>query len=111
MSDTANGKATLALLDGEVSATLISRETRYNEVNSLSTSDIIREIENIKIKGYALDINEHTDGISAIGTAFMGPGGAIYALSVPVPSSRFENKKNQLISETLKATETLKAFF
>ncbi|WP_372738300.1 IclR family transcriptional regulator [Neptunomonas sp.] len=111
MSDTANGKATLALLDDDIAATLISRELRYNEVCTITTSDIIREIERIKTKGYALDINEHTEGISAIGTAFIGPGGTIYALSIPVPSSRFEKKKKLLIADILKATEALKAFF
>ncbi|RMF07429.1 MAG: IclR family transcriptional regulator, partial [Alphaproteobacteria bacterium] len=43
----------------------------------------------IRANGLAYDIDEHSDGVSAIGFAFRDWGGALHAISVPVPSTRF----------------------
>ncbi len=96
LSTTANGKAALALLSDDIAASLIARELNAIETPKRALSDIIREIEQIRKDGLALDINEHTDGISAVGAAFKDSNGLIYALSIPVPSHRFDAKKDAL---------------
>ena len=60
--------------------------------------------------GFALDLDEHTEGISAIGAAFTTPTGLIYALSIPVPSYRFGKQREVLVKallDALKRVETM----
>ncbi len=44
----------------------------------------------------ARDENEHTEGISALGFALKDNHGDVYAISIPVPSSRFARLKSEL---------------
>lgn len=103
LSTTANGKAALSLLSDDVGAALIARELKTHETSKRVLSDVIREIEQIREAGFAFDIDEHTDGISAVGTAFKDANGLIYSISIPVPSHRFEGKKNRMCSALLSA--------
>ena len=72
LSDTANGKAALALLDDD-------------EVPAALTD----EIREVRRTGIAYDRAEHTAGISAAGIARRVPGGHVLAISVPAPTERF----------------------
>lgn len=72
LSDTANGKAALALLDDD-------------EVPAALTD----EIREVRRTGIAYDRDEHTAGISAAGIARRVPGGHVLAISVPAPTERF----------------------
>lgn len=96
LSTTANGKATLAMLGDDSAAALITRELKETPEPRRPLSEIIREVEQVRIDRVAFDLNEHTDGISAIGTAFRDPNGLIYAISIPVPTHRFDGKKDRL---------------
>lgn len=109
LATTANGKAALALLGDDVSATLIAREQKQSSASKRPLSDIIREIEMVRSDRLALDINEHTDGISAVGVAFRDPSGLIYAISIPVPSHRFDGKQNKLRTSLLKTLDKVVA--
>ncbi|WP_413851723.1 IclR family transcriptional regulator C-terminal domain-containing protein, partial [Tateyamaria sp.] len=42
------------------------------------------------------DENEHTEGVCAIGYALRDVGGDIYAVSIPVPSTRYPRVKDRL---------------
>ncbi len=101
LSTTANGKAALARLDDDVAASLIARELKEQSDPARPLSQIIREIEQTRDTQLAFDIDEHTDGISAVGAAFRDPSGLIYAISIPVPSHRFEGKREQLCTALL----------
>jgi len=109
MTNTATGKATLAHLDDEVVATLAARELRTIEETPKSLSEVIAEIEHIRKNGVALDIDEHTEGISAVGIAFRDPGGMIYSISLPVPSHRFGAKKDALTAALRKTLSEVEA--
>lgn len=109
LSTTANGKAALSLLADDVGAGLIARELGAQETPKRVLSDVIREIEQIRKAGFAFDTDEHTDGISAVGTGFKDANGLIYAVSIPVPSHRFEGKKEQLCSSLLAAMDKIRA--
>ena len=109
LSTTANGKAALSLLADDVGAALIARELTAREEPKRVLSDIIREVEQIREAGFAFDVDEHTDGISAVGTAFKDANGLIYAVSIPVPSHRFEGKKDHLCSALLAAMKGIRA--
>lgn len=109
LTTTATGKATLALLDEEDVATIAARELRQADASTKSLSKVIAEIEGIRKSGLALDLDEHTDGISAAAMAFMDPSGMIYSISLPVPSHRFFAKQEMLEQALRSAMETVNA--
>lgn len=100
---TANGKAALVLLDSDT----VSRVAKAEAVQ-LSTRKTQKalhaELSDIAKLGYALDIDEHTESISAAGIAFES-GGVVYAISVPAPTGRFLAKQKLLIKK-LEAIKT-----
>jgi DNA-binding IclR family transcriptional regulator len=61
------------------------------------------EAELVKVRKthIAFDIEEHFEGVSAIGTSIQEPGGTLYAISIPVPSVRFKRKKKRLVEALL----------
>ena len=107
MTDTANGKAALALMDDDKVVTIASRELKANGKEPRPLSEFLKEIEDVRDSGVAWDLNEHTDGISAAGVAFEDPLGMIYAVSVPVPSHRFDKLRPKLSSLLLDTRQAL----
>ena len=57
--------------------------------------------------GYAVDDEEHTEGISALGTGFIDPLGRAVALSVPIPTTRFKRLRSGLVAKLLAARERI----
>lgn len=96
MTNTANGKAALALLEDEKVAAVAGREFKETGEPPRPLSEFLKEIEDVRQSGIAWDLNEHTEGISAAGFAFQDPVGLIYAISVPVPSHRMDGLKTTL---------------
>jgi DNA-binding IclR family transcriptional regulator len=70
-------------------------------------SALIAEIEKIRHDNYAVDNEEHTEGICALGTAFHDPFGRIVAVSVPVPTTRFNRSKDSIITALLDFRESV----
>lgn len=86
---TANGKACLALLDdAEVKERLRGKRLTSASGKARSVASLLAELDQVRATGLAYDREEHSHGISAVGTAFRGPTGAIYAISVPTPTAR-----------------------
>jgi DNA-binding IclR family transcriptional regulator len=103
LCSTANGRAGLALLDDENRARALLER-------SAGTCPIERELSllpAVRSSGLAYDLDEHTDGIRAIGTAFRDRHGDIYALSVPIPRSRFEKARRMVETSLLRARTTV----
>ena len=109
MTNTATGKATLALMEEEDAAGIAALELRQPGKNSRSLSQVIAEIEAIRESGVAFDIDEHTVGISAVAMAFRDPGGLIYSISLPVPSQRFALTRDTLVKALRKTLKTVAA--
>lgn len=109
MTTTATGKATLAMLGEEEVATIAARELRQAGKNAKSLSKVFAEIEAIRENGLALDLDDHTDGISAAAMAFRDSSGLIYSISLPVPSHRFAKKRKTLEKALRGAIETVSA--
>lgn len=103
LTTTANGKACLALLDYATIEVLATRELRSSGRGIQALANFMREIDAVRILGYATEIDEHTDGISAVGAAFTTQDNQHYAVSIPVPSHRF-NKIRLKITECLQST-------
>lgn len=98
---TANGKAALSLLEESDIVSLFDeglfRETA-NTITELPT--LLQQLAEIRETGLAIDDEEHTEGISAMGLAFFDPLGRIFSVSVPVPTIRFIKAKDE-IAESL----------
>ncbi len=102
MPSTANGKAALALLgDDEVQALLPEPLPAETPRTITSRAQLLADTEQSRERLYAEDNEEHTEGISAIGIAFHDPEGRILAVSMPVPTARFERSKDALIAALL----------
>lgn len=99
MTDTANGKAALVLLDNDIVDRVIKAEAELSPKRK-TRKDMRTELNGISERGYALDIDEHTDGISATGIGFES-NGVVYAISISAPTSRFLPKKELLIQKLL----------
>jgi DNA-binding IclR family transcriptional regulator len=88
LTTTANGKACLALLSDGDALALARAEWARQGLKPQETA-LLEHCAAIRKAGLAYDLDEHTEGISAVGTAFKGPQGALYAVSVPTPTARF----------------------
>jgi DNA-binding IclR family transcriptional regulator len=102
LTTTANGKAALALLTPEEAKARATREWDKDGAPD-NWDSLSKELETIRDTGLAFDLGEHTDGISAVGAAFRAPGGEVNAISVPVPTSRFERERSRVEAELRRA--------
>lgn len=99
----ANGKALLACLSPERVRTLVEGRMTVMTTNTLTDfSKLEIEIAAVRRTQLSFDIEEHSEGICAIGTSFIDPLDREFALSVPVPTTRFAAKQ-AAIAEALLA--------
>jgi len=104
----ANGKAALALLsDDEIS--ILLQNQLYEETPNTITSvrKFMQEIKSVRENMVAVDNEEHSEGISAVGTAFHDPSGRTFAVSVPVPTTRFVRSHESITKALLAFREKL----
>ena len=96
LTTTANGKAALACLDEAEAARLALAESESDPAAMSQLPTLLQEIQSIRSGSLAVDEDSHTEGVSALGFALRDALGRIYAISVPVPSSRYGRLKPQL---------------
>jgi DNA-binding IclR family transcriptional regulator len=102
---TANGKAYLSQLDAATIKRLIGEEYEARTPRTLTTLDaLLADIKQARRSGIAYDREEHTLGICAAGVALQDARGNAVAISVPVPTQRFQQHRT-LIAERLLATK------
>ena len=107
---TANGKALLALLGPERREALLSGRLKRFTAAAKTLTDkaaLHRELRDVEESGLAFDMEEHSVGICAVGAAFLDPAGRAYSLSIPVPTSRFADRRQQLCKLLKKTTADL----
>jgi DNA-binding IclR family transcriptional regulator len=94
---TANGKALLSVLPALKAQQLLRGTLPRLTANTItSRSDLLKIIDRCRRTGIAFDDEEHTEGISAIGTGFTDPIGRAIALSIPIPTMRFKRIRSKL---------------
>ena len=95
---TANGKAMLAAMDSDALSRLKKRMrlTAFTENSIQSWEKLEQELFRIRETGLAYDQEEHSIGISAVGTAIIGFDGDIAAITIPTPTVRFAKKAAEL---------------
>jgi DNA-binding IclR family transcriptional regulator len=105
---TANGKALLSIMPAQQFEKFVRTPlTKMTASTITRPADLRLEIDACAESGVAFDNEEHTEGISAVGTAFTDPLGRCIALSVPVPTTRFKKKKNELTKQLLTARASI----
>ncbi|NDY93232.1 IclR family transcriptional regulator [Ideonella livida] len=99
---TAPGKAMLAALEPGALANLRPRLKLLRLTAHTLTAWPVLEAELARVRetGLGTDLEENSLGICALATALVLPGGEMAALSVPVPTQRFEAMRGQ-VSELL----------
>jgi DNA-binding IclR family transcriptional regulator len=87
---TANGKALLAALSNAEAAQLLPDVLEALTPRTIDTAEeLVRELDVIRLRGVAVDHEEHTVGICAVGAVVKDGHGRAAAISVPVPTQRF----------------------
>ncbi|OCX66240.1 hypothetical protein BFP70_05930 [Thioclava sp. SK-1] len=105
LTRSANGRAALALLDEHMLLRLLRASgqlTRPGQVQRL-----FAELRDTRASGIAHDLDDHTDGICAVGIAFRDRHGDVYSISVPVPRSRYDRLRPVVERELLLARATV----
>jgi DNA-binding IclR family transcriptional regulator len=102
LTTTANGRTVLAMLNRAQAKSLVVDEWRRLGIKGNWTV-FETMLDAIGASGLAYDIDEHTEGISAIGAGFSDASGQLHAISVPIPSTRFHEKR-RAIEEALRTT-------
>ncbi|HTC51907.1 MAG TPA: IclR family transcriptional regulator [Steroidobacteraceae bacterium] len=104
----ANGKALLSVVDAQKLERLLRGPLARLTANTIvQRAELVKTIESVRRSGVAYDLEEHTEGICAVGTAFVDPIGRAVAISIPVPTTRFRNKRLKvLLTEEILLTRT-----
>jgi len=101
---TANGKALLGVMpQNNLERFLREPLARLTPSTIIRAGELRIAIDSSRRTGIAFDEEEHTEGICAVGTAFLDPLGRSIALSIPVPTPRFKRMKSTLVKELLSA--------
>ena len=99
----ANGKAILACFSEGDAEDLIVKSRHEHPAFPLQNRTRLRnELQTVRKSHLAVDIEEHGQGICAVGVAIPGSFGNPIAVSIPVPTLRFEKKQKALSREILK---------
>lgn len=100
LHSTAPGKAMLAAMPEAMLANLRPRLrlTRHTAQTITSWDVLLRELDDVRRHGVGYDIEENSMGICAVAVALRLPGGELAAVSVPVPTQRFEGSKETLVA-------------
>lgn len=107
LTTTANGKAALSCLDQPAAIKLILTEFEAESRPETPIAGLLGEIDAIRQGDLALDENEHTEGICAQGFPVQDTNGDIFAISVPVPSSRYSRIKHSLRDVLMKRRQDI----
>jgi len=105
---TANGKVLLASLPiDDVKRLLPEKLPTYTPNTIRNREQLLNELNDIRATGVAYDREEHTIGICAVGVAVRAPMNTLAAVTIPVPSVRFDVKEDILVAALLQTGELI----
>ncbi len=105
---TANGKAMLAQMDSDELRPFLGRRLQAFTPRTLTTgAELLKHIREARRCGVAVDAEEHTLGICALGVAFRTPAHQLFSISIPVPAVRFASVRKNCESLLRKAVAEL----
>lgn len=96
---TAPGKALLATLsDEEVERLLPAKLMRLTPATIRSRAKLLEELASVRSGGVAYSREEHTPGIHAVAMVVGRPERPLAAVSVPLPTQRFEASERSIVA-------------
>lgn len=99
----ANGKSVLAKMDDASVNAILDFPLIQATRNTITTKETLNtELNTIRAQGFAFDLEEHHDGLCAVGACISGPYGQNLALSIPVPSVRFYGNEKKFTDVLLR---------
>ncbi|MCX6460101.1 MAG: IclR family transcriptional regulator [Actinobacteria bacterium] len=105
----ANGKAMLAAMDPvDLDRVLAGTLERFTPHTLTSVRALRTEIATVKNTGVAYDREEQSDGICAVGALLTSVHGETVAVSIPVPTPRFEGREQELAAAVLRCVESVR---
>jgi DNA-binding IclR family transcriptional regulator len=100
---TANGKAILASMPESEITRIMPESLMGFTVNTITSQVALhKQLKEIAETRIAYDMEEHSIGICAIGAALRGTQFGFAAISIPIPSHRFDTVKGLAITSLLK---------
>jgi DNA-binding IclR family transcriptional regulator len=103
---TANGKALLAAIpEAQADALLPVELTALTEHTITSRKALWAELDVVRAQRVAFDREEHTGGISAVGGVVSDPYGPVAAISMPLPTQRFNGREPALAEALSRACD------
>jgi DNA-binding IclR family transcriptional regulator len=107
---TANGKALLADLPREEVLRLLPKTLPTMTANTITDRDrLLDELERVRAAGVAYDRQEHNIGLSAVGAAIKDAVGNVAAITVVLPTARFEGNEERIAAALLRTREEIQA--
>jgi DNA-binding IclR family transcriptional regulator len=102
------GKAVLSLMSDAQVVDLVPSTLERFTANTITTrTQLLAQLREVRETGLAFDVDEHTLGVSAVAIAAQDPFGTLLALSVPVPSQRFQEERDAIVETLLEARTAL----
>ena len=106
LATTANGRACLAMLGDDQAKALAGDEWKRRNLEG-DVSELAATLAEAPRTGLAYDLNEQTAGISAVAFAFTCAKGNIHAISAPVPTARFVEKRDVIETAVRKTAKRI----
>ncbi|WP_372838108.1 IclR family transcriptional regulator [Phaeovulum sp.] len=103
-----NGRACLSLLPEATARTLIADEWKRSGTKGDLDAFMVT-LARYRERGIAEDVDEQSEGISALGIAFSDWSKELYSISVPAPTTRFIRKKETIIAALTHAKSQIEA--
>lgn len=110
LTNTANGRAVLSMLPRDKAQELTEREWETREPSETWVA-FSKRLDACSKSGLAYDEDDHMPGVSAISIGFTDHSGELHAISVPIPSSRFPEKKVLVEAQLEIALERVQEIF
>lgn len=105
---TACGKSLLARLPFSKLDIHLNKTLEPFTPNTISTrATLKKEIDAIRTQGFAMDLEEHTEGICAVSVSFEDTIGRAYAISIPAPTARFKRNEKKFKQALLACRELI----
>jgi len=97
---TAPGKVLLASMHKEERSRILNASLeRFTEHTIVEAEVLQSQIEQFYHVGVTVDREEYADGISAIGTGLIDNNGDAFAISIPMPTVRFQHRREELMEK------------
>jgi DNA-binding IclR family transcriptional regulator len=110
LTTTANGRACLAMLS-DAEARKLAEDDWSKQGRPADWPGLSRALLAARARGLAEDNDDHTEGISAIGLAFTDLVGDLHAISVPIPTQRYDEKKQAVQAVLLRLRAQIAQIF